>query len=62
MHCQHVNLVGADESINDAVRPVNNFPDERILEFWDCASRLGELRQAFCGGDETSDDDRRVMR
>ena len=61
MHRQDVNLVDAHESIDEAVRPVNNFPDERVLEFRDCPPRLGELRQAFRGGDETGDDDRGVV-
>ena len=42
MHRQDVNLVGAHESIDDAVRPVNNLPDERVLEFRNCPPRLGD--------------------
>ena len=62
MYRQHVNLVSTDESVDDTVRPVHNFPDEGILEFRNSPTRFWELDQAIGGGNETSDDDRRVMR
>ena len=62
MHCQHVNLVGPYESIDDAVGSMHDFPDHGILEFRNDPARLWKLDQAICDGNETSSNDRRVMR
>jgi hypothetical protein len=41
MDRQYVNLVGPDQSVDDAVRWMHHFPDQGIFELWNCSDRLG---------------------
>ena len=62
MHREHVNLVGSYESIDDALGLEHDFPDQGIVEFRNGSTRFGKRSQSICCGDESSDDDRRIVR
>jgi hypothetical protein len=62
MDRQQVNLVDSNQSVDDAVRRVHHFPDQRIFEFWNRTARFRVWAQSICCRDETGDDDRRVVR
>jgi len=62
MDRQHVKLVDADESVDDAVRPMDDLANQRVVEFWNCPTRFKECDQSICRRYEAGDDDRRVVR
>ena len=62
MDRQHVKLVDAHESVDDAVRPVHDLTNQRIVEFRNCPARFREWDQSICRRYEAGDDDRRVVR
>ena len=59
---QHVDFAVADQSVDDAVRTLHDFPDQRIFVLGNGSARFREWNQSICCGDEAGDDDRRVMR
>lgn len=62
MDREDVNLIITDQPVDDTVRTMNHFADQRIVEFRDGPTGLGERSQPIDRGDELGDDDRRVVR
>jgi hypothetical protein len=54
---QYVNLVDTHETVDDAVRRVDNFANQRILEFGNGPTRFRELNQPIRGCEDARDDD-----
>src|SRR5438552_3747148 len=61
MHCQDVDLIGAHQSVHDAVRPKDHFPDQGIRELWNCATGFRKGYKPLRRGNEPSDDYGRVV-
>jgi hypothetical protein len=62
MNRQHVELVDANQSVNEAVGRVHDLADQRIVEFRNHSTGCRESDQAIRHGDEAGDDDRGVVR
>ena len=45
-----------------AVGRVHSFPNQRIVEFWNCPTRFREWNKTICSRNEAGNDDRRVVR
>jgi hypothetical protein len=65
MDRQHVDLVVADQPVDDPVRTAHDFPNEGIFEFWNRSAGFWEWNQSIGRCDEPGNDDgcevRRVL-
>jgi hypothetical protein len=57
MNGEDVNLIVAYEPADDTVRMMNHLADQRIVEFRNGPTGLGERDQPIGRGDEVGDDD-----
>ena len=62
MNREDVNLVNANEPIDDTVRTVNDLANERIVEFRNCPAGLREGDQPIGCRNQLGHHDRCVMR
>ena len=62
MNGENVDRVGADQSVDDAIRRTNNLTDRGILVLRNHPARLWELRGLVSRRDHTGDDDFCVVR
>lgn len=61
MHGEHVDLVGAHQPVDNAIGSKCDFSYRRRFEFRNGSIRFREWNQPLGGGNQPSDDDRRVV-
>jgi hypothetical protein len=61
MDCQYVKLIDADQPVDNPVRPMHDFANQGISEFWNCPTRFREWCQAIRRCNEAGNDDRRKV-
>lgn len=62
MDGEDVNLVLAHEPIDDSVRSMDDFTNERVVEFRNRPTRLRKGNQLVCRRNQLGNDDRCVVR
>lgn len=57
MNRQDVDFVVADQSVDDSVRAVHDFPDQDVIEFLNGSAGLGKGNQSIRRRDQASNND-----
>lgn len=62
MNREHVNLLVADDSVDDAIGPENNLANRGVHVLWNHPSRLRKVLEPIDGMEEPANDNAGVVR